>query len=191
MIELRHSTPERWTAVAIADLDAFLQDHAHNERKVSASAMQLAIQHPSRRQLVIAMIDLAIEELHHFKRVHRLLTGRGQTLGQDIADPYMGPLRRLVRKPDSEAFLLDRLLLYAVVEARGCERFTMLAEALDPGPVQALYADLSVAERRHHELFLALAGDYFDADQIARRLGELLDAEAEICRRLPLRPALH
>ncbi len=189
--ELRHSTPLRWTAIAIADLDLFLQDHAHNERKVSASAMQLALHHPARRQLVDAMVDLAIEELHHFKRVYRVLLQRGQTLGQDAPDPYMGPMRRLIRKPDSDAYLLDRLLVYAVVEARGCERFTMLAEALEPGPVKTLYMDLSRAERRHHEQFLELASLYFEADAIAARLEELLDAEAEIARSLPLRPALH
>ena len=190
-IELRHSTPSRWTAIAIADLDLFLQDHAHNERKVSASAMQLALHHPQRKHLVDAMVDLALEELHHFKRVYRPLVQHGQTLGQDAPDPYMGPMRRLIRKPDSDAYLLDRLLVYAVVEARGCERFSMLAEALEPGSVKTLYIDLSRAERRHHEQFLELASRYFEADVIAARLDELLTAEAEIARQLPLRPALH
>jgi tRNA isopentenyl-2-thiomethyl-A-37 hydroxylase MiaE len=40
-------------------------------------------------------------------------------------------------------------------------------------------------------LFLALARRYFAADEVAVRLTELLEVEAEIIEQLPLRPALH
>ena len=36
---LKSPTPPAWTAAVLADLDAFLLDHAANERKVSGSAM--------------------------------------------------------------------------------------------------------------------------------------------------------
>src|SRR5690606_22254490 len=100
MLRLRHETPAAWTEVAIAELDAFLQDHAANERKVSQSALQLAVQHPDHERLVTTMIDLAQEELDHFRRVYELLRARGQGLGLDAPDPYMGKLRQAVKQAD-------------------------------------------------------------------------------------------
>src|SRR5713226_3943175 len=88
-------------------------------------------------------------------------------------------------------YLMDRLLVAGVVEARGCERFGMVAEALPPGAVKELYDDLCRSEAHHHQLFIALARRYFAADEVADRLTELLEVEAKIIEQLPLRPALH
>jgi tRNA-(ms[2]io[6]A)-hydroxylase len=191
MLGLRHATPVSWAPLAVADLDRFLQDHAANERKVSASALTLAVHHPERAELVEAMIDLAREELEHFKRVHDLLVERGRPLGQDSPDPYMGALHRRMRKLRAREYLLDRLIVFAIVEARGCERFALLARALEPGPLRDFYTHLTRAEARHHALFLHLAHTYYGKAEVAARLDEVLDAEAEIARRLPLRAALH
>ena len=79
MLRLRCSTSEAWIEAVIADLDTFLQDHAANERKVSASAMTLAVHYPHRRPLVDAMVRLAREELEHFARVYDLLIARGRS----------------------------------------------------------------------------------------------------------------
>ena len=69
MLRLRSATPDAWVAAVTADLDAFLADHAANERKVSGSALRLAVHYPERRPLVDAMVGLAREELEHFARV--------------------------------------------------------------------------------------------------------------------------
>lgn len=191
MLRLRTATSPAWVAAVRGDLDAFLQDHAANERKVSASALQLAVQHPERRALVDAMVALAREELEHFARVHELLGRRGQGLGQDAPDPYMGALRALVRKADVRTYLLDRLLVFAIVEARACERFGLLAAGLADAGLRAFYAELTRAEARHHALFVRLAHDVAARDAVATRLAEVLDAEAAIVAALPLRAALH
>jgi tRNA-(ms[2]io[6]A)-hydroxylase len=78
-----------------------------------------------------------------------------------------------------------------IVEARGCERFGMVAEALDPGPLKSFYTDITRSEARHHGLFVRLAREYFAANVVQTRLDELLEAEATIVEELPLRPAVH
>jgi tRNA-(ms[2]io[6]A)-hydroxylase len=103
----------------------------------------------------------------------------------------MGALHRLVRRADVREFLLDRLLVFGVVEARACERFGLLAEALPDPDLRAFYADLTRAEARHHALFVRLAQDVMSRARVAARLAEILDAEAAIVAALPIRPALH
>ena len=191
MLRLRNATPGAWLDAVRGDLDAFLQDHAANERKVSGSALQLAVQHPERLAMADAMVALAQEEMAHFGRVYSLLRARGQGLGPDAPDPYMGALFRVMRKVDVGEFLLDRLLVFGVVEARACERFGLLAEGLEDPDLRAFYAELTRAEARHHALFLRLAHDVAPHAAVTARLGAVLDAEGQIVAALPARPALH
>lgn len=191
MLELRHATPSEWVQVACADLDSFLRDHAANERKVSGAAIWLAVHFPTHDELVAAMIDLAREELEHFKDVYGYLRQRGVGLGQDAPDPYMTRMHELIRKRVTRLHLLDRLLVFGVVEARGCERFRLMGEGLPEGELKTFYRGLVGSEARHHALFLRLARLYYPAETVAARLDEVLAAEAEISRNLPLRPALH
>lgn len=184
-------TSTAWVDAVLADLDGFLKDHAANERKASASALTLAVQHPERRPLVDAMVRLAQEELEHFRRVYDLLVARGQTLGQDAPDPYMSAMRRLLRTRDMDEYLLDRLVLFAVVEARACERFVLLAGALPDADLSAFYRQLARGEARHHGLFLRFAHRYAPCRAVQDRLATVLDAEAEIVRGLPIRAVLH
>jgi tRNA-(ms[2]io[6]A)-hydroxylase len=191
MLRLRHDTPSTWGSLACKHLIAFLQDHAANERKVSQSALSLVVQHPQDRALCQTLIEIAVEELDHFQQVCRLLWDRGADLGQDVPDPYMGALLRLVRKRDVNEFLLDRLLLFGIVEARGCERFALFAEAVEDPALQAFYEDLTRSEARHHATYHRLARQRFPVEVVDARLDALLDDEARLAASLPLRPALH
>jgi tRNA-(ms[2]io[6]A)-hydroxylase len=190
-IQLRFKTPDAWAQMVVADIDAFMQDHAHQERKVCTSALKLASHHPNRMALVDSMIELAREELKHFKQVVDILQSRGKTMGYDEPDPYLGPMVRMIRERDHEAYLLSRLLLFAIVEARGCERFQMVADSLLEEPLKDFYGRLAQSEIRHKELFLDLAHRYFDSEQVDARLDELLDLEAQVVSQLKLRSALH
>jgi tRNA-(ms[2]io[6]A)-hydroxylase len=191
MLRLGCPTAADWVAAVCRDLEAFLKDHAANERKVSGSALTLAVHYPERRTLTDAMVRLAREELDHFGRVYELLRRRGLTLGQDAPDPYMGALQRSMRRRDMEEYLLDRLVVFSVVEARACERFGLLADALPEADLRTFYAELARAEARHHALFLRLARRYATPATVASRLAGILEAEAAIVARLPLRAALH
>ncbi|PIE20181.1 MAG: tRNA-(ms[2]io[6]A)-hydroxylase [Proteobacteria bacterium] len=197
MLELRSETSAAWVAACLADFDVFLRDHAANERKVAQSALRLVTQHPKRRELVAALIDVAVEELEHFRLVYGLLAERGQDLGFEQPDPYIKELNKALRKRDVEEFLLDRLLLFGIIEARGCERFGLIADAFalrtdDEGrKLSESYRDLQRSEARHHGLYQRLARLYFPAELIAPRVAELLQLEADVLAAQPLRAALH
>ncbi len=121
--------------------------------------------------------------------MNRFVAARGLTLAPDRKDRYVRRLRAEIRQ-GRDAYLLDRLLVGGIVEARGCERFALLAGALE-GELQDFYRELARAEARHHALFVRLANDAFDAALVSDRLDELLEAEARIIVELPLRAALH
>jgi tRNA-(ms[2]io[6]A)-hydroxylase len=174
----------------LADLDAFLLDHAACERKASGSALSMLAHYPDRPRLADAMVALACEELDHFARVYRHIASRGLALRPDRKSAYAHRLAAAFRS-GSEAYFLDRLLAAGIMEARGCERFGLLARALPPGPLQEMYRDLTVSEARHRGLFVRLAREYFDASAVQARLDELLGIEAEIVRSLPIRSAVY
>jgi tRNA-(ms[2]io[6]A)-hydroxylase len=103
----------------------------------------------------------------------------------------MTALRKAIRTSVADEYLLGKLVLSGIVEARGCERFRLVAEALQPGELKDFYNELVRSEARHHAVYIQLARRYFDDAAVDQRLDELLDVEAEIARKLPLRPALH
>jgi len=191
MLRLRSTTDAAWTTCVLENMNAFLQDHAANERKVASSALTLATQHPTRHHLVEAMIDVAREELEHFAQVYALLVARDMPLATDGPDPYMGRFLSVVRKRDVNEYLLDRLVAFAIIEARGCERFGLVGEALPEGDLKLFYQDLTRSEARHHALYMRLARRYFPAEAVEDRLDLLLDHEAAVLSGLPIRPALH
>ena len=190
MLALQAPTPPAWLPCVLADFDAFLLDHAAAERKASAVALSLITHYPDRRELVAAMMDLAREELEHFYQVYRRVEARGLVLGSDGKDPYVGALRRQIRSGRDDYFL-DRLLVGGIVEARGCERFGLVAEALDDPALGSFYHQIAASEARHDALFVALAKTYFPSSDVDDRLAALLRDEAEIVRGLAIRPALH
>ncbi len=183
-------TPAGWLEVVLADFDAFLSDHASCEKKASGMALSIAAHYPDRPDLLTAMADLAVEELTHYREVVRLLTGRGIVPAPDSRDEYVRALNGLIRQ-GAASYLLDRLLVAAVVERRGHERFGLLADALVDAPEGRFYRAITVSEDRHWRLFVELAEDHCDAAAVPGRLAEIVAVEAQVMARLPLRPALH
>lgn len=190
MLDLRVSTPSDWLDVVFADFGAFLVDHALCERKASAMGMSLVAKYPDRIEMIEPLIAFAREELEHFHIVYRLMEQRGLRLVGDEKDVYVNALRKLSRAGGDPLFL-DRLLIPGIVEARGCERLQMVAEAISDPELAETYLDLARAESRHHGLFFRLARIYFQESVVRQRADELLSAEAEIVKSLPLRPAVH
>jgi tRNA 2-(methylsulfanyl)-N6-isopentenyladenosine37 hydroxylase len=150
-IQLKLRTSPLWIEAVLHDFDSFLQDHANCERKASGSAMNMASHYPDRTELVSAMIDLAREELQHFSLVYSHMAARGVRLAPDRKDPYARRLSQEYRK-GSEEYFLDRLLVAGILEARGGERFGLIASALNPGPLKTFYADIARSEARHQGL---------------------------------------
>ena len=187
---LRYPTPPAWVAAVMADFDSFLLDHAAAEKKASGMAISMLSHYPDRVELVAAMADLAVEELSHYREVVKWIHRRGLLTAADEKDPYVLAFRKAIRR-GREAYLLDRLLTASIIEARGAERFALVAEALEPGPLKTFYRSIARSEARHYQLFLELARRYIDEAVIAQRWNELLDIEAAIVADLPIRAALH
>ncbi len=190
MFKLRYATTSVWTQTVLNDLDNFLMDHAAAEKKASGMAISMLSHYPDRPKLVKAMIDLAIEEMTHFREVVKIMTERGLILGADAKDPYVNAFRKTIRK-GTDAYFLDRLLTAGIIEARGCERFGLVGEALPNGKLQDFYRLIARSEDKHNTLFYDLACEYFTEKDIIQRTDELLDAEADIVQHLPIRAALH
>jgi tRNA-(ms[2]io[6]A)-hydroxylase len=186
-------TQPGWLAAVLGDFEHFLQDHASCEKKASGMALNIASHYPDRPQLLNAMADLAVEELTHYREVVRLLTERGLRPAADSRDAYARSMNSLIRQ-GPEHFLLDRLLIAAIVERRGFERFGLIAAALPAGAEQRFYTAITASEDRHWQLFLELATSHCSESlrvSIPHRLAELIVAEGEIVKGLPLRSALH
>ena len=190
MFNLRSATPRRWGILALDDLDTFLLDHAACERKAAATGKKLARMYADKAELVVAMMEFAAEEEEHFQLVCGLLQERGLTFEGRIKDPYAIALRKMLRSSEPQQ-LLDRLLISATIEARSCERFELLLDVMDAGPMKELYLELTRSEARHRGLFVRLAKKYFSHDVVEKRLNEILDYEAEVLAKLPLRAAVH
>src|SRR6184192_3065211 len=100
------------------------------------------------------MARLAHDETRHVIQVAQLMQRREQPAAFDHGDDYAVALRDHVRKREPER-LLDRLLVFAVIEGRSAERLGLLAGALQDRDAAALYGSLAEAELRHRDIFLS------------------------------------
>jgi tRNA-(ms[2]io[6]A)-hydroxylase len=173
-----------WLAAALDDLDAVHADHLHCERKAAQSALSLIRSYPERAELVTQMARLAHDETRHVVQVASLMARRGQPASYDHGDDYAAALRGQIRNREPDR-LLDRLLVFAIIEGRSAERLGLLAAALPDDQARGLYASLATAEVRHRDIFLALARDAAPAGWRARA-AELSAFEADLmARRTP------
>lgn len=189
-MRMKSNSSDAWLECVLKNFDAFLLDHAACERKASAMAMSLVAHYRDKPRLVTEMIELAIEELTHFKQVYELIRERELNIPADEKDEYVQALRKLIRN-GKEEFFMDRLLIAGVIEGRGTERFLKVAEALPEGGLKNFYFEFARAEARHHGLFIRLAETYFDKQTVNERLEYLLLEEVNIVNNLPIRPAVH
>ena len=183
------ATDPRWIGIALADLDAVHADHLHCERKAAQSALSLIRSYPQHTDLVTAMARLAHDETRHVVQVSQLMTRRGQPAAYDFGDDYAAKLREHIRKGEPK-LLLDRLLVFAVIEGRSAERLQLLAEALEDPKSRDLYASLATAEVRHRDIFLGLARDA-DPTGWRARASELATIEAEILENRAISARIH
>src|ERR1700704_3341169 len=131
-LPLRYMTPGGWADEALREPLELLNDRAHLEKKAAANALELLNRWPEPNppeNWVAAMTAIARDEVEHLAVVSRLLARRGGRLTRQHSNPYASRLRDLVRMGKGPAELVDRLMVSALIEARSCERFKLLAEA--------------------------------------------------------------
>jgi len=192
-LPLRVATPRRWAELAAGRLDVFLADHAVCEQQAALAALNLVAHYPEDAELVERMTALAAEEIHHLRRVSGLLRDRALRPARRRANPYVRALREHVRAGREPWLKIDRLLVGALIEARSCERFTLLLEVVgeDDPQLARLLGDLGPAERRHWRLFHRLAAREADGAAIERRWSEWLAREARVVVDLGREPTVH
>jgi tRNA-(ms[2]io[6]A)-hydroxylase len=192
MLSLHAPTPERWLAQVRPHLDVLLIDHAHCEKKAAGAAMNLLFAYVDRVPLVRELSDIVREELDHFQQVLDLLERRGIAFRKLPPSSYGGQLAALIRK-DEPARAVDRLLVAGLIEARSCERFALLRDALrDEDPdLAAFYGSLFESEARHHGMYVKLAREFADDEAVKQRLRDLAIAEAAAVAAGDSRPRMH
>ncbi len=190
MLCLKVPSQPSWIDAAQMNIDRVLLDHAHCEKKAAVNAMALVSRYPERDTLVRAMIELAQEEMEHFQMVYEYIRKRGKELERDPGDPYAQALHQLIRK-NEPGRLLDMLLVAALIEARSCERFTILSKAVPDEELRSFYRSLLASEAGHYRTFYDIACEYYPEKEVRQRLDELTDREAEIIQTLPSEPMMH
>src|SRR3982750_2973737 len=133
------------------------------------------------------MTAVARDEVEHLATVTRLLARRGGRLTKSHSNAYASALHQLVRRGRGTEELVDRLMISALIEARSCERFKLLADHLESmsgddadAELLKLYRGLWASEHGHYRTFIDLASEVEASDRVAKRWDEMLDAEAHI-----------
>ena len=170
-------TPPEWIDCALKNQSALLIDHANCEKKAASTAMKLLYRHTSKAQLLRKMSQLVREEILHFQQVVEILLDRGINYVSIAPSRYANHLGQLIRK-DEENQLIDTLIVGAFIEARSCERFSLLAPVLD-GQLQKFYRGLLKSEARHFKDYLDLAQRYSKSD-ISYRVQQFRSVEEEL-----------
>ncbi|NOY15971.1 MAG: tRNA-(ms[2]io[6]A)-hydroxylase [Gammaproteobacteria bacterium] len=188
--QLASATDPDWVQVILDNFDDFLIDHASCERKAMAYAMSVIVKYPDRTEIIPDLLQVAQDELDHFRDVLELMEQRGLQMIPDEPDPYVNQLIKICRHGRDER-LLDRLLVASVIETRGAERFRIIAEALEDAELKEFYRNLWATEAKHGDVFRKMASHYFSETEIEQRSQEITEAEAEIMVGLKWRASLH
>ncbi len=193
-LPLRWWTPARWAEQVLAKPLELLNDHAHLEKKAARNALELLDRWPDPvppAKWVQTMTAIAKDEIEHFALVTRLIRERGGEMTKHHRNDYAAALRGLVRLGQGNCDLLDRLMVSALIEARSCERFAVLAEHCPDEELAKLYRGLWASEAGHYRAFFEHADVLLPAAEVEQRWDEMLDAEARIIAAQPPGPTMH
>ena len=175
-----------------SNIEELLTDHAYCEQKAATNAITLIVQNPNLSDVVQQMIDLAQEEMDHFKRVHEIILQRGFTLGKERKDNYVNELRKfIIVGGGREAQLIDRLLFSAMIEARSCERFKVLSENINDEQLSVFYHELMISEAGHYTMFIGLAKKHAETIDVDKRWKEFLAFEAQVIQNYGKQETIH
>jgi tRNA-(ms[2]io[6]A)-hydroxylase len=192
MLSLQCKTPPRWLAQVDSDLPAVLIDHAHCEKKAASTAMNFLFSYGKHVDLCREMAKIVCEEMEHFQQVLDLLEPRGIPFGPIKPGCYGKELQKLVRDREPGR-AVDRLLIAGLIEARSCERFSILSEhiATRDSELAEFYRSLFESEARHHSTYVRLAHKFDSEANVEVRLQELSAEESRIMTQGDPLPRMH
>lgn len=188
ILGLQLPTDPRWVNLTEISLEAILTDHAYCEQKAATSCISLIQRYPEKELLVSELSPIVTEEWGHFRLVLAELKKRKLQLGRQRKDEYVNKLMLFQKKggSDEERFL-DKLLIFALIEARSCERFKRLSEGLNDDYLAQFYRRFMESEAGHYALFIELAENYIDKEKVRIRWKEWLEYEARAMQELEIR----
>jgi tRNA 2-(methylsulfanyl)-N6-isopentenyladenosine37 hydroxylase len=187
-------TPDSWAEAVLEQPLALLSDHAYLEKKAASNALELLNRWPEPtcpENWVVTLSAVARDEASHLHAVARLLDQRGGRLERLHRNLYANDLRKLVRKGSGSREVLDRLLVAALIEARSCERFKVLARCCPDSELAQFYRSLWSSEFGHYAVFLRLAEDIVPGREVQTRWEQMVEAEAPIMTMQPSGPRIH
>ncbi|MBV8251859.1 MAG: tRNA-(ms[2]io[6]A)-hydroxylase [Chitinophaga sp.] len=188
ILGLKLPSDPRWVNLAAISLQDILTDHAYCEQKAASSAISLIQRNPGRTRMVEELAPIVTEEWGHFRQVLAEMKKRGLQLGKQRKDDYVNALLEFkVKGGSAEDAFLDSLLIFALIEARSCERFRLLSEGLEDEYLREFYRKFMISEAGHYRLFIDLAIEYFPEDRVRQRWQEWLHREAEIMNEIEVR----
>jgi len=192
MFRLKLPTDPRWVNIVEKNISDVLTDHAWCEQKAASNAITIMLRYPEYTEMVKAMVDIAQEELTHFKMVVEKIEARGWELGPEKRDEYVNLLFNFKRQGGGRnQRMVDHLLFAALIEARSCERFRVLSENIQDADLAAFYKELMISEANHYTTFIGFARQYAEVDDIDKRWQEFLDYEAEVISRFGVKQSIH
>lgn len=181
MLGLKLTTDPRWVKLVEQNIDVILSDHAWCEQKAASNALSVVTNNSEHPDLVTDMLAIAKEEVEHFERVHELIKKRGLTLHREKKDEYVNDLLKFLKKDGSrKSAFVDRMLFSALIEARSCERFKVLANHINDPELADFYKELMESEANHYTVFLSYARKYGDGIDVEKRWKEWLAYENSI-----------
>lgn len=181
-------TDPRWVNLTQFKIEDILTDHAYCEQKAAVSCISLIQHFHDHALLVEELAPIVTEEWGHFRMVIKELKKRDLTLGKQRKDIYVNKLLEFQKKNISrEEKLLERLLTFALIEARSCERFRLLSLGLEEVYLQEFYHHFMVSEAGHYKLFIKLAKHYCGEETVKKRWQEYLVYEADMITSLEIR----
>jgi len=192
MLGLKLPTDPRWVQIVEMDIGEVLTDHAYCEQKAATNAISNIVKFPEYPDMVDAMVQICQEEIRHFGMVHEKLKLRGLKLGRERRDPYVQDLMNFMIKGGSrEAQFVDKMLFSALIEARSCERFSLLSEHLKDADLRVFYRELMESEAGHYTTFIGLARKYATSIDVKIRWQEFLNYEATLMTKYGKKESIH
>jgi tRNA 2-(methylsulfanyl)-N6-isopentenyladenosine37 hydroxylase len=188
ILGLQLPTDPRWVNLAAISLEEILSDHAFCEQKAATNFITLVQQYPSLTKLVDELAPIVTEEWGHFRLVLQEMKKRGYQLGPQRKDEYVNALKtHAIKGGHWLDGLLDKLLIGAMIEARSCERFRLLALGLEDEKLKKFYTRFMESEAGHYRTFIDLAKEYLPAEKVEARWQYWLEKEKEVLAGLPVR----
>ncbi len=190
VLHLKSATSPDWLRQVEAHLEEVLIDHAHCEKKAAGTAMNLLFAYVENGDLCREMTRIVSEELEHFHMVLEVLAERNIRFRRLKPSRYGRELNDLADRQEPLR-AVDRLLVAGLIEARSCERFGIIRDAMSDRALADFYGGLFESEARHHATYLHLARQFAPAEVVEARLERLAQQESEIIARGDPLPRMH